>query len=184
MIPLASICLSVSRGRIRRKAFWFPPVRQTGFLHSAAALSVGLNLRSCPRVIADLSTGISAESFGVANKPQKHRIGGSRDDDQRGRATLSSHYLRERDMPPPRSTKARVNEGKYPFVVELAIKNGQLDFALSRQIMRFHRSRHIRLRYGRAIVGQFGSRYRWCFSDLSTARNFVEDWRRVLEAFI
>jgi hypothetical protein len=84
--------------------------------------------------------------------------------------------LRERDMPPPRSTKARVNESKYPFVVELAIKNGQLDFALSRQIIRFHQSRHIRLRYGRAIVGQFGSRYRWCFSDLSTARNFVEEF--------
>jgi hypothetical protein len=79
-------------------------------------------------------------------------------------------------MPPPRSTKARVNESKYPFVVELAVKNDQLDFALSRQIMRFHKSRHMRLRYGRAFVDQFGSRYRWCFSDLSTARNFVEEF--------
>jgi hypothetical protein len=127
-------------------------------------------------LIAALSTHISTKAFGVANKPQKRRIGGSRDNDQRGRATLSSHYLSERDMPPPRSTKARVNESKYPFVVELAVENNQLDFELSRQIMRFHKSRHIRLRYGRAFVGQFRSRYRWCFSDLSTARNFVEEF--------
>jgi hypothetical protein len=123
--------------------------------------------------IAALSTGISTKSFGVANMSQKRRIGGSPG------ATISEVVLRlvrERDMPPPRSTKARVNESKYPFVVELAVKKDQLDLALSRQIMRFHKSRHIRLRYGRAVVGQFGSRYRWCFSDLSTARNFVEEF--------
>ena len=79
-------------------------------------------------------------------------------------------------MPPPRSIKARVNESKHPYVVELAVENNQLDFELSRQIMRFHKSRSIRLRYGRSFVGQFGSRYRWCFSDLSTARNFIEEF--------
>jgi hypothetical protein len=119
----------------------------------------------------------TAQQFNcVANKPQKRRIGGSQDDNEGGRATLSSHYLSERDMPPPRSTKARVNETTYPFVVQLAVDNNQLDLELSRQIIRFHQSRHIRPRYGRSLVNQFGTRYRWCFSDLSTARNFVEEF--------
>jgi hypothetical protein len=51
-----------------------------------------------------------------------------------------------------------------------------LDLELSRQIIRFHQSRHIRPRYGRSFVNPFGTRYRWCFSDLSTARNFVEEF--------
>jgi hypothetical protein len=50
------ICLSVSRGRIRKKAFWFPPVRQTGFLHPAAVVTVNAILRACPGVFAAFST--------------------------------------------------------------------------------------------------------------------------------
>ena len=48
-----------------RKAFWFPPVRQTGFLHPAALVKVDVILRGCPRVVAALfpdDSGISAES--------------------------------------------------------------------------------------------------------------------------
>ena len=177
MIPLASnSAYPFPETEFEGRPFGFRQYAKTGFLHSAALIRLDILLRSCPRVIVDLSTGISTKSFGVANMPQKRRIGGSRDDDQRGRATLSSHYLRERDMPPPRSTKARVNESKYPFVVELAVDSNQLDFELSRQIIRFHQSRHIRPRYGRSVVNQFGTRYRWCFSDLSTARNFVKEF--------
>jgi hypothetical protein len=79
-------------------------------------------------------------------------------------------------MPPPLSNKARVNEIKHPYIIELAVENDQLDLELSRQIMRFHKSRNIRLRYGRSFVSQIGSRYRWCFSDLSTACTFVKEF--------
>jgi hypothetical protein len=47
-------------------------------------------------------------------------------------------HLSERDMPPPRSIKAKVNESKYPFVVELAIENDQLDVEVSRRIILVH----------------------------------------------
>jgi hypothetical protein len=80
-------------------------------------------------------------------------------------------------MPPPRTTKAKVNESKYPYIVELAVENDHLDVELSRRIMGFHKSRHIRPIYGRSFVSQGGLwRYRWCFSDLSTARTFVEEF--------
>jgi len=69
-----------------------------------------------------------------------------------------------------------MNERKYPYVVELAVEKDQLGVELSRQIMEFHKSRHIQLRYGRSTASQFGSRYRWCFSNLSTARNFVKEF--------
>jgi hypothetical protein len=57
MIPLASnSAYPLPEAEFARKAFWVPPVRQTGFLHSAAVLNVGTitrerlvrNLR-CPR---------------------------------------------------------------------------------------------------------------------------------------
>jgi len=70
-------------------------------------------------------------------------------------------------------------EIKYPFIVELAVEDHQLDVELSRRIMGFHASRHIRPRYGRSSVGRGGKNifhYRWCFPDLLTARNFVEEF--------
>jgi hypothetical protein len=79
----------------------------------------------------------------------------------------------------PRGTgKAKVNESKYPYIVELAVKSGQLDFELGRRIMEFHKSRHIRPRHGRAIVSRGRiSRYSWCFSDLSLASSFLEQFQ-------
>jgi hypothetical protein len=79
-------------------------------------------------------------------------------------------------MPPPRFSKARVNENKHPYVVELAVVTDGMDVELSRQIVRFHKSRHIQPLHGRTIVRQGGSFYRWCFSDLLIARDFVEEF--------
>jgi len=55
-------------------------------------------------------------------------------------------------MPPPRFNKALVNENKHPHVVELAVVTDGMDVELSRQIVRFHKSRHIQPRHGRTIV--------------------------------
>jgi hypothetical protein len=41
-----------------------------------------------------------------------------------------------------------------------------------RRIMAFHNSRHIKLRYGRIILREGKTYYRWCFSDPPTARAF------------
>jgi hypothetical protein len=57
-------------------------------------------------------------------------------------------------MPPPRFNKALVNENKYPYVVELAVVTDGMDVELSRQIVRFHKSRHIQPRHGRTLVRQ------------------------------
>jgi hypothetical protein len=74
-----------------------------------------------------------------------------------------------------RNGKAMANEIKHPYVVEVAVAGDALDLELSRQIIQFHKSRHIQPRYGRRTKtrrGQFY--YRWCFSDLSTARSFAD----------
>jgi hypothetical protein len=61
MIPLASnSAYPFPEAEFRREAFWFPPVRQTGFLQRAAVMSVGTITRGCPRVkfaLSTLSTG-------------------------------------------------------------------------------------------------------------------------------
>jgi hypothetical protein len=72
------------------------------------------------------------------------------------------------------SDKRLTTERKYPHIIELAVAGGALDVSLSRQIMEFHKSRHIRPRHGRTIVRQGKIYYRWCFSDLATARAFLE----------
>jgi len=76
----------------------------------------------------------------------------------------------------PRSGKAKANESKYPYIVELAVKDDKLDVELGRRIMVFHQSRDILPRHGRTLARQDGYYYRWCFSDLSTARAFVEQF--------
>ena len=48
-----------------------------------------------------------------------------------------------------RSGKARTNERKYPYIVELSVPLTGLDIQISRQITTFHKSRHIQVRYGR-----------------------------------
>jgi hypothetical protein len=75
-----------------------------------------------------------------------------------------------------RSSKAVANENNYPYVVEIAVDTNGLDVELSRQIMVFHKSREIRPRHGRTIARQGRFYYRWCFSDLTDARAFLEQF--------
>ena len=75
-----------------------------------------------------------------------------------------------------RSGKARTNERKYPYIVELPVHLNGLDVKLSRQITTFHKSRHIQVRYGRLVIRNGENHYRWCFPDLSLARAFLEQF--------
>jgi hypothetical protein len=79
-------------------------------------------------------------------------------------------------MTPFPSAKARTNERKYPNIVELAVAAGGLDVALSSQIIDFHKSRHVRPRHGRTLLRQGQTYYRWCFSDLAMACDFIEQF--------
>ena len=76
-----------------------------------------------------------------------------------------------------RGGKGSANEINYPYVVELSVVRDGLDIDLSRQIMQFHKSRHIQPQYGRRIPAARGNfYYRWCFSDVLTAHAFVEQF--------
>ncbi len=75
----------------------------------------------------------------------------------------------------PRNDKL-ANERKYPYIVELAVAADGLDVQLSRQIVAFHNLRHIRPRHGRILVRERQIYYRWCFSDLATAGDFIEQF--------
>jgi len=75
-----------------------------------------------------------------------------------------------------RSTKAAVNESKYPNIVQLGVPADGLDVTLGRRIINFHKSRHIQPHHGRTINRQKQIFYRWCFSDLATARDFIEQF--------
>jgi hypothetical protein len=73
-----------------------------------------------------------------------------------------------------RSGKGLQNERSYPYVVELAVAAEGLDVTLSRRIMIFHKLQSIQPKHGRRnFGGPKGSSYRWCFSDLATARAFI-----------
>jgi len=74
------------------------------------------------------------------------------------------------------SSRALANETKYPFIVELAVIGEKLEVALGRQIIDFHNRRHIRTRHGRTILRNGEKHYRWCFSDIATARAFAEQF--------
>ena len=75
------------------------------------------------------------------------------------------------------TNKAVTNENNHPYVIEVAAGRDGLDFDLGRRIMRFHKSQHVQLRYGRTIpAGRRTVRYRWCFSDLLIARRFAEQF--------
>jgi len=75
-------------------------------------------------------------------------------------------------MPFDRGGKALANEQKYPFIVEVPVAADGLSVELNHQIV--HKSRRIPPRYGRTIWRDDQRYYRWCFSDLETARAFVE----------
>jgi hypothetical protein len=76
----------------------------------------------------------------------------------------------------PLSGKAVANEKKYPYIVELLVVDDKLDVEVNRRMMGFHRSRKIQARYGRRIIREGQIYYRWCFSDLETARAFMEQF--------
>jgi hypothetical protein len=72
--------------------------------------------------------------------------------------------------------KAGINEQKYSFIIELPVAANGLDVELNRQIVGFHKSRRIPPLYGRTIWRNEQCYYRWCFSDLATAREFAEQF--------
>jgi hypothetical protein len=80
------------------------------------------------------------------------------------------------EMSVDRAGKAFTNERKYPFIVEVPVAANGLDVELSRQISGFHKSHRIPPRFGRTVFRDGQSYYRWCFSDLATARAFVEEF--------
>jgi len=79
-------------------------------------------------------------------------------------------------MTQPRGGKAVANESNYPFIVELAVAENELDVELSHRIMRFHRSQNIEARHGRRIIREGQIYFRWCFFDLGTACAFTEQF--------
>jgi hypothetical protein len=68
--------------------------------------------------------------------------------------------------------KIIVTEYRFPHVVEIAIPPLGLDSQTSREIVDFHRSRNIQVRFGHAIKNVC----RWCFSDAATAEAFKEQF--------
>ena len=81
-----------------------------------------------------------------------------------------------RAMSLDRADKAFINESKYPFIIEMPVATIGLDVELNRQIVVFHYSHRIQARFGRTTFRAGRSYYRWCFSDLATARAFVEQF--------
>jgi len=72
--------------------------------------------------------------------------------------------------------QALVNELKYSNIVELTFPADGLEFELNRRIIGFHKSRHIQPRHGRQIVRENRIYSRWCFADLGTACDFIEQF--------
>jgi hypothetical protein len=67
-------------------------------------------------------------------------------------------------------------ERKYPHIVELAVGKHGLDVGLGRRIMHFHNSRHIKPRHGHVVLKEGQRYYHWCFSELTTAQAFIEQF--------
>jgi hypothetical protein len=83
---------------------------------------------------------------------------------------------RRRNVAQFRSAKAVSNERKYPNIGELAVTSDGLELVLSSRIIDFHKSRHIQPRHGRTVLRERRTYYRWCFSDLGTACDFIEQF--------
>ena len=79
-------------------------------------------------------------------------------------------------MPLGSSYKARRNETKYPYVAELAASVRGLDVELNRRVVQFHNTRHVQPRHGRTILTERQLYYRWCFSDLQMAHEFIKQF--------
>jgi hypothetical protein len=67
---------------------------------------------------------------------------------------------------------AHITEHRFPHIVEIVISPLGLDPQTSREIVDFHRSRNIQVRFGHAIKNVC----RWCFSDAATAEAFKEQF--------
>jgi hypothetical protein len=65
-----------------------------------------------------------------------------------------------------RAGKAVANESKYAFIIEVPVAANGLDVELNRSDCRF----------SQAIWRNEQRYYRWCFSDLEMAREFVEQF--------
>jgi hypothetical protein len=74
------------------------------------------------------------------------------------------------------NVKAAANEKEYPNIVEVAVGSQPLDVDLSRRIMLFHKLRHIEPRHGRRVNSNNRICFRWCFSELTTAHEFIEQF--------
>jgi hypothetical protein len=85
--------------------------------------------------------------------------------------TTARHRAFERHV-----SKSIINERTYPHQVGIPVAAAGLDVVLSRQILEFHKSRHIQLRHGRTIFRYGQIYYRWCFADMPTARSFSEQF--------
>ena len=83
-------------------------------------------------------------------------------------------------MPRGGSSKARTNESRYPYIVELPGGVRALDVALNRRMIQFHktrtRSRDMDGRLKRKITFIIAG----CFSDLPTAHAFIEEFGGLL----
>jgi hypothetical protein len=75
-----------------------------------------------------------------------------------------------------RGGKALANERNSPFIVEVPVAANGLDVELNAQIVAFHKLRGIPHRFGRSIWRNEQRYFRWCFSDLETARAFIEQF--------
>src|SRR5262249_60818422 len=73
-------------------------------------------------------------------------------------------------------SKPLTNERTHPYFVDIPVAAVGLDVALSRQIMKFHKSRQLQLRHGRTKSRGGENYYRWCLADLMTARPVVEQF--------
>ena len=76
----------------------------------------------------------------------------------------------------PGSGKALANERKYPNIVEVVVPDDGLEVELSSRIMEFHKSRHLQPRHGRWTTKDNHTHCRWCFADLGTACDFIEQF--------
>jgi hypothetical protein len=70
------------------------------------------------------------------------------------------------------ASKAEENERKFPHVVELLIPANGLDFKTNREILEFHSSHSIPVRYGRMRIVAGQNHCRWCFAHPAVADEF------------
>jgi hypothetical protein len=78
-------------------------------------------------------------------------------------------------MRQPPSGKAVTNEREYPYIVELVFDNDILDVELSRRMLDFQVAKNSTA-HGRTILTERQHYYRWCFSDLQMAHEFIKQF--------